>query len=340
MNLRSLYPYLLMFLFLGITQSCQNKDAEAPTTSFYYWKTNFSLSTVEREALQNNDINKLYVRYFDVALKDNKPFPISALLFKEKPPVKTLVPVVYIKNEVMLASTLDVKLLAQQMLHYIDQINTAHNIQIQEIQLDCDWTLKSRDAFFSLLRALKEERPLTYSCTIRLHQIKYPDKTGIPPVDYGVLMYYNMGEISSNSINSIYDRKIAQRYISSLTSYPLALNIALPIFSWAVHIRQGKTINLISRLTEEQLAAAPENFAPHQKGQYRVLQNGLFFGRLFAKDDILKIEEIKAEQLTEMATDLKKYMKVRPQEILYYDLDSTTINNYEKEIFKTIPTII
>jgi hypothetical protein len=54
-------------------------------------------------------------------------------------------------------------------------------------------------------------------------------------------------------INSIYNRQIAEKYLESLKKYPLHLDIALPIYSWAIHIRNQKVIGLRSKLNVAQL---------------------------------------------------------------------------------------
>lgn len=315
--------------------SC-SPDKKPSSVSFYYWKTRVALQPREKQVLEDNNVEKIYLRYFDIELKNDQPFPISSVIFGEIPNAK-IVPVIYIKNEVMLHPKVDVKKLAALMLSYIDQINNHYHLSIQEIQLDCDWSLKSKQKFFSLLRSLKEQRQLTYSATIRLHQIKFFKETGVPPVDYGVLMYYNMGSISSGSINSIYERSIAQQYIKSLTSYPLHLQIALPIFSWGVHIRNGRVVNLINRLRKDDLLKHNgfQRIAPEK---FRVVKDGTYFGQLFALDDIIKTEEIREEQLTEMVDDLRKYIKKQPSEIIFYDLDQQNIRNYEENIFKKVAT--
>ncbi len=142
-----------------------------------------------------------------------------------------VVPVIYIKNEVMLGE-MDLNDLASKTIKLIDQINHTHQLQCDEIQLDCDWTLTSKENYFRFVQLIKKISSKTLSATIRLHQVKYFQKTGVPEIDRGVLMYYNMGKISSDSSNSIYDDHIAERYTGSLQRYPLALDVALPVFSW------------------------------------------------------------------------------------------------------------
>ncbi|MNS77541.1 hypothetical protein D3C72_1111240 [compost metagenome] len=50
----------------------------------------------------------------------------------------------------------------------------------------------------------------------------------------------------------------------------------------------------------------------------------------------MKIEEIKPEDLKEMAEDLQDNLVEKPNEIIFYDLDEFNLNNYEKNTFKQI----
>ena len=324
--------YWLFVLFVCI--SCSKKDNDI-NMSFYYWKTNFKMDASERDFLAQNQINKMYVRYFDVGLKGGIPVPISAITFDSIPKKLQVIPVVYIKNEVVLIPNLDVKELAANIVKYINQINEKNQISMNEIQLDCDWSLNSKEQFFALVDEIKKQTNLKLSATIRLHQVKYFEKTGVPNVDEGVLMYYNMGKIAADSLNSIYDREVAKNYIKSLRDYPLKLNIALPVYSWLVHTRDRKPINLISRIRIEQLDTIP-NFKKIDENRYIVQESNSYFGSYFKKGDIVKIESTTAKQVEEMITDLSENMKQNPNEIIFYDFDKTNTNYYENEFFKKI----
>ncbi len=322
-----IYWAILIFLVVSCTTPSEPLDV-----SFYSWKTTWKLSDKEEQLLRDNKSSRLYVRYFDVGLQRGEPFPISPVVFKSIPK-QDIVPVVYIKNEVLLNPDTDVKLLADRILAYVEQINKHYGITAPELQLDCDWSLKSKSAFFLLVKEMKTKWTAPLSCTIRLHQVKYAEKTGIPPVDYGVLMYYNMGTISANQVNSIYDRRVAAGYIPSLVKYPLPLKIALPIFSWGVHLRQGKVINLINRLGEEEVTGNSA-FRKTENGKFKIEREGHYFGQLFAAGDEIKLESIRPDMLLEMASDLKRYLKHQPTEIIFYDLDQTNIRRYDKDIFQ------
>lgn len=320
----------LTILIFFIVLSCSKP--ELIPVSFYYWRTSFQLTDLEKEYINELKVNKLYIRYFDVALNNSEPVPITSIVFNEKIQKIEIVPVIYIKNEVFLQNT-DTKDLAQKIYNYIAQINNKNGFRTNEIQFDCDWSLKSKQNYFQFLADFKKLHP-ELSATIRLHQIKYPEKAGIPDVDKGVLMYYNMGVISSGDNNSIYDRSVAQRYIKSLQNYSLPLNIALPVFSWGVHIRDNKVVNLIGGLSNNDLQKHP--FEKVSENRYRVIEDFIYQGRYLAKNDVVKIEEPSAEQLKEMMKDLKNHLKKKPNEIIFYDLNEKNVTKYEKETFKTV----
>ncbi len=325
---------IILGMLLMLCASCMNTSSNTnPKLSFYYWKTTFSLDQVEKEALTNLNVSKLYIRYFDIGLKNGTAIPITPIVFKEVVPLLEVVPVIYIKNEVVLSEQLEVKKLANQIVDFVTQINEHNNIDSQEIQIDCDWTLNSKERFFALIDQLHKETEMKISATIRLHQVKYASKTGIPNVDRGVLMYYNMGRIASDSLNSIYDREIAQKYIGGLRDYPLQLDYALPIYSWVVHSRDNQVIRLISRLRTADLAQQP-SVKQQQANQFVVTQEMEAFGFVFQPGDVLKVESISADQLKEMTTDLYRASGTCPKEIILYDLNSKNINYYDQEIFK------
>lgn len=315
--------------------SCNKK--ESPTISFYYWKTNYQLTAIEQEAVKENNVQKIYIRYFDIDLdsKTKEAFPRSPIHFIDKPAFKTIVPVVYIKNNVMLQSDLDINSLAQKTFDFIETINKTNQLSCSEIQIDCDWTLDSKENYLDFVESFKRISTKKLSATIRLHQVKYFEKTKIPNVDSGVLMYYNMGTIAVKSLNSIYDRNIAKRYISSLKKYPLSLNMALPIYAWGIHIRDARILGLRSKLKVSDLES-DVNFVSIAEKTFRVTQSNYRKGVFYKKEDIVKIEAISSNDLKEMATDLTSNLAEKPKEIIFYDLDEDNLKNYEKDIFEQV----
>lgn len=315
--------------------ACSKNDK--PVIAFYYWKTNLKFSQTEKEVLKDNNVHKLYVRYFDIGLhpETQNPIPISPIHFQENAQNFEIVPVVFIQNKLMLQTNLDIEDLAKRTIHLIDEINKKNKINYTEIQIDCDWTLNSKDNYLKFIEQIKKLSQKKLSATIRLHQVKYFRKTKIPNVDHGVLMFYNMGIIAPDSLNSIYSKKISANYLKSLKKYPLDLDYALPIYSWAVHIRNQKVVGLRSKLNFSELKK-DQNFVQTSAVFFKAKQSNYKNGVYYEENDLLKIESISAEDLKEMAEDLSENSAKAPKEIIFYDLDEFNLKNYEKNIFEQV----
>ena len=325
--------FLIFFVFL-IT-ACSKNDK--PIIAFYYWKTIFKLSETEKEVLKDNNVEKLYIRYFDIGLhpETTEPIPVSPIHFQDNITKFDIVPVIFIQNKVMLKSNIDIKNLAEKTLHLVNEINTKNNIVCNEIQIDCDWTLASKENYLKFIEYFKKLSHKKLSATIRLHQVKYFKRTKIPNVDSGVLMYYNMGTIALDSINSIYNHQIAEKYLKSLKKYPLHLDIALPIYSWAIHIRNQKVIGLRSKLNVAQLKK-DRNFEQINALFFKIKKSNYKNGFFYEEGDMLKIEAISAEDLKIMGEELSENLANTPKEIIFYDLDEFNLKNYEKNIFEQV----
>lgn len=319
------YPFWILLLILLI--ACQKQ--QKPKVSFYYWKTSFKLTDGEKRVLKENKVSKMYIRYFDVGMKTNEVLPLLPIVFREQPENLEIVPVVFIKNEVMLNDSVSVKNLSHKIQNLISQINKKNNIHIEEIQLDCDWSPRSKDKYLSFVSVFKNSFKGVLSATIRLHQVKYFEKTGIPNVDKGILMYYNMGNIKADD-NLIYDKNVAKKYTKNLHKYPLTLNLALPIYSWIIQKRNNNIIALYSKMNTNYLSSS-NDFKPIKHNVFVVKNNLLIDGIYYKKGDIIKIETVEKADLFQMTNDLRSELKAIPDEIIFYDLDSINLKPFSDE---------
>ena len=330
------YLYLLLVL-LG---ACSYKDTP-PEQALYCWKTQVQFSAEETDFVKNNRIERLYIRYCDVGLRDNAPVPIAPVdIDTLSLQGKTVIPVVYLKNEIFNPELTEgnstyISTLAHKLGDYIEQINRYYRLRVSEVQFDCDWSLSTKQAYFSMLEAFKKEYPYQLSATIRLHQVKYREETGVPPVDYGVLMYYNMGKITATGANSIYDRATAEKYLPALRSYPLPLKVALPIFSWGVHSVAGEVTDLVGGFSFAEADTLSQLSRMGNSDCYLVTEPIAYKGQRWQKGDVIKVEEISQTDLLTMKADLTKYLKSAPKEIILYDLNKN-IDTYEKNFFKKL----
>ena len=313
------YLYLLLVL-LG---ACSYKDTP-PEQALYCWKTQVQFSAEEADFVKNNRIERLYIRYCDVGLRDNAPVPIAPVdIDTLSVQGKTVIPVVYLKNEIFNSELTEgnstyISTLAHKLGDYIEQINRYYHLRVSEVQFDCDWSLSTKQAYFSMLEAFKKEYPYQLSATIRLHQVKYREETGVPPVDYGVLMYYNMGRISATGANSIYDRSTALRYLGKLRAYPLPLDIALPMFAWGVHSADGQVLNLVGGLTHAEAQAISTLERIDASDIYKVAEQTYYKGRVWQAGDLIKIEEVSDAQRKEMLADLRGHSSQPIRRVIWF----------------------
>ncbi len=326
---------LPIVIALVMLLSCSKKDTTQ--MSFYYWKQTFDLDSVQSDFLERSS-GKLYVKYFDIDVENQKlgAVPVARIDFEQIPQsVAEVVPCIYITNRTLkLIKPGNINVLANRIVRLINKINSEAGLnEAQEIQIDCDWTLSTRAIYFDLLNELKTKigEQVKLSCTIRLHQVKYPKRTGIPPVDKGTLMFYNMGDLNkTDSENTILDLEIASQYTASLKHYPLNLNIALPAYSWGVLLRLGKTTALINNISFAELS---NNVKLSLKANniFEVKESFYLNGTRLYKGDELRLESCKIDLLQESVKLLKSNLKKSPNEIILYHLNKSFTKNYRYE---------
>ena len=302
---------LLSFTFLIISTIfiMKNKKSQDLTISFYSWENSFN---------QKEITEKLYIKVLDIAYSTKLEIIKSNL--QEKP--KDFIPVVYITNETM--QNVDFSLISNAIIQGLK------NYEFKELQIDCDWSNKTQSNYFKLLEDLKTKLNKTLSATIRLHQIKYYTKTGVPPVDYGVLMYYNMSDIADfNTKNSILDNEIAKKYHYNFDSYKLKLKLALPLYSQAIQFRENKALSIFEGVSKKDFDSNFENIAPNI---YKVLNSTYFMGRYIYKDDIFRFEDVEEKELKIALDDFLDLSNNRFDEVIFYTLKYKNKFDLEKLI--------
>lgn len=241
----------------------------------YYWKTSFALNDTERAFLKDYHIGRIYCRYFDVVEQAGQgPMPNATISFHEAVPDDIeLVPTVFIMEQCMHTFP---DSLAARIVRRIAQMNETNDIEgVKEIQIDCDYTARSRDTYYRFLEEVRNEagqRGMKLSTTIRLHQLSMPE----PPADYGVLMLYNTGSpdrfferrsadgrLLQEGRNPILDLRDVKPYLRHLKGYALPLAAAYPVFQWqrtfhGVHLTHEATFDDIIR-TKQAVEAERED---------------------------------------------------------------------------------
>jgi len=278
----------------------------------------------------------MYIRYFDIdaAPGDAQPHPVSPVTFDTTQIFFKITPVIYIKNRVFVKlDSTDIPAFCNQVLRMVTEINQSIHKSPDEIQFDCDWTVTTKDKYFLFLRRYREISNQVVSATIRLHQIKFLEITGVPPVDTAVLMYYNMGRIDAGNTSSIYEKSIANQYNSFIKKYPLKLKAALPIFAWGQLISEGKVFKLLNGMNNADFAN-DTNFVLIYKNRFKVKHGNFHGGYYFKQNDEVKIEQVPEQELMEMIDQLNRESSGDINQLIFFDLDETNLELYDKDIFK------
>ncbi len=317
---------LVVLVLIFICFSCARK--KEAHIFFYHWKSKAIYTDVIQKALQSTQAKKIYMHYFDVDIskRGNEAgkdlFPIYTLT--EVSPEYAdfeIIPVVFLVNNAL--KDADIAALSMRIRSLIDQISNFHfHRQFKVIQLDCDWTSATRDKYFSLINLLKQYYKV--NATIRLHQIKYQQQTGIPPVDQGTLMLYNIGHLDSTRENSIIDASIVTDYIHATTSYPIHLDVALPLFSQTVIQSKENQIRIVPGVEKASFEKDTLHFQKVNEHLFKVTHDILYKGFYLSPGYSLKLEEASETEIVASYSALRK-SKLNLMNVIFYHLDDDAI---------------
>jgi hypothetical protein len=264
------------------------------------------------------------------------------------PPNVEAVPVVFIRERVLrrLDPAASPKLADDVWRTVQAHMATLGTVPARELQIDCDWTDSTRAAYFALLERLGERARAagtTLTATIRLHQIKYRERTGVPPVARGVLMFYNMGQVEADpDSHAIFDPGRAAAYLTRVGDYPLPLDVALPIWSWVRHVRGDQVVGLMQDTNLADLTRQPW-LRPAGARRFEVTETAFLDGVLLRRGDFLDAEESTPSTTRTAAAMLASRLAAAPggRTISLFHLSDKNLAHYEtpdlESIFASLP---
>lgn len=255
----------LIFIAATLLIGCNNtgKTVFEKHRSIYHWKSTFELDSTELLFLQKHNIDRLYLKMFDVATERDmisgrtEVVPIATTKFISKCPEEVeIVPVVYITIEALRAMNGKEAEMAELIVERtLAMCNYNKCGEIKELQLDCDWTSTTKGIYEKLCdtaHQLLRKKGVNLSITVRLHQLG----ESAPPADRGVLMLYNTGQLKSRATkNSILDIADVKSYVKR-KRYPLPLDYAYPAFGWGIKFKGEEFAGILS--DEKAVAAEGE----------------------------------------------------------------------------------
>lgn len=324
MNTKSL---IYLFLFSILAAGCR-RERNHPV-DFYYWKADVHIGETEKNYFDSLACERLFIRLFDIDLQEGKPVPVAKIKrFDAAVLPAEYVPVVFITNRTFLDMT-DGKIdeLAEHTLKLIRDIATVNRFpEIREIKIDCDWTTRTRNAYFRFLEVLKKHSAKNISCTLRLHQIKDRKQTGVPPADKGYLMCYATSDpTGDDSANSILDLSLLKAYTRNMNDYPLTFDVALPLYSWGIVTNHLGWKKLVNGLSVEDMQ--PPLFRQIGEHTFEVEQDCFLHGLYITKGFTVKLEEITPGLLAEARDYLHRKID-RDFRIVYFHLSQGFLKRF------------
>ena len=304
LKILALSVLLIITVSLGLTL-IDSSDTPPPTTSYYHWANTY---THDDDLLNAYPPGRLYLKWLDIGWHQGE-VRIHQTQIDTLPSV-SVTPVVFLDQRVLEQQGTD-----QLVNVLLDRIPPE---QHRSLQMDCDWTGSTRDLYFQLLSRLKPHYD-DLSVTLRLHQVKYAQRTGTPPAHRGVLMYYNMSDIQDPSTkNYVLDNDVGKRYLENFDRYLLPVDLALPLYQQTRVIRQHKLVQLIgsTMLNSEKTTQLTGSKNSSANNRYRVTQAHYWQGYYLYQGDELVIDMVTKQDLKLTANLLKPVLN--PREIIYY----------------------
>jgi len=329
-EVRSVPHYIdTTFIENSISKDTIKKIINEDSISFYWWKPKGKYTETIDSVLNNHNVKSIYLHYFDVKMEysEDAAVPTYVLINVYEPLINfNIIPVIFITNKTI-KKVWSINDLSEKILKLIDQITYYQfDKQIKEIQIDCDWNQSTRKKYFELLKLLGKRYKI--SATIRLHQVKFKEKTGIPPVDEGILMVYNVGDLKNDKQNSILQSDIVAQYINKESTYPLRLKIALPLFSQIVIKNNDNQYRLANYSLLDSIKTDTDHFEKTGDNNYKVTKDTLFKGYYLSPGYRFKIERLKEKDIIE-SYKIVKESKLDVSDVIFYHLDDSVLKTID-----------
>lgn len=354
MRARTFYILVAFVSVMLSVTSCKESEQhkqKAPHNghAVYYWRTTWQLTEKEKNFLKDNSVQRVYLRLFDVVNKYDDydgveqqgklvPTPQATLHFNEPYDLSCeVVPVVYITDDCLSADTL----LADKVVTRVAQFCETNDLLWNELQIDCDWRKSTRDTYFCFLEKVRSKLKAhnrSLSSTIRLHQFSQP----APPVDYGVLMCYNTGDLTDKkTLNAILSTREVRTYAGKLKDYPLPLSVAYPVFSWKRLFRGN---NFVALLRDTDIDDST-TFKKCGSGVYEVCQSfsavtpdPTIFGMPVYPGDTVRYDFVPTDTLKLVKQLLENEYAGLHQQVIIYSLNEKDFSKYTQNEIESIYT--
>lgn len=319
-------------------------DTGSSGHGIYYWKTTFRLNEADSTFLKKNEIDRMYLRMFDVDVERNyitddwDVVPVGTVKFESKVPAELeIVPTVFITVQALNVYDGREEELARLILKRMMAMCSYNDIgSVSEFQFDCDWTESSRTAYERLCEAAKgilHSKGISLSGTIRLHQVE----EAVYPFDRGVLMLYNTGAIkdpqTKNSIISFDDvynylsvKSRVGRFRKARNSNCSIIDFAYPTFCWGVcYEKDGRFDGIIRSLEFDN-----QQWLERKGNRYFVKSSGVYESRWYDEGQYVRPEYSDIDEILKVKELVDRTIGRNGSSNIIFHLDQNNISKYNQ----------
>ena len=338
-------PFLcLILLFFGIVNAySQGREEKEAVNAIYHWKTTFDPTEEEWNFIKTNDIQRMYVRFFDV--DDSPAKPIATTVFKQNLPQDIeIIPTTFITLEPFWYYWISDSArecrnhdLANKIVTRLLKMAQVQNIVVKEVQFDCDWTASTEDDFFqtcTFARDTLHMLGIDLSVTIRLHQLGMLKNI---PADRGVLMLYNTSNLKDYNVkNSILSYGTVKQYLSRVPeTHTLDLDFAYPTYSWGIWFDEVKDFKGILRKVD---TSNTKLYQPIGDNYYKVLKNHQIDSRTVQAGQYIRWENSEYNEVMKVKNAVEAYpaLKGEHYSVILYHLDDSNLSKFSTHEIESI----
>ena len=342
---RTFGPILcLILLFFGIVNAySQGREEKAAANAIYHWKTTFDPTEEEWNFIKTNDIQRMYVRFFDV--DDSPAKPIATTVFKQNLPQDIeIIPTTFITLEPFWYYWISDSArecrnhdLANKIVTRLLKMAQVQNVVVKEVQFDCDWTASTEDDFFqtcTFARDTLHQLGIDLSVTIRLHQLGMLKNI---PADRGVLMLYNTSNLKDYNVeNSILSYSTVKQYLSRVPeTHTLDLDFAYPTYSWGIWFDEVKDFKGILRKVD---ISNTKLYQPIGDNCYEVLKNHQIDSRTVQAGQYIRWENSEYNEVMKVKNAVEAYpaLKGEHYSVILYHLDDSNLSKFSTHEIESI----
>jgi hypothetical protein len=142
-----------------------------------------------------------------------------------------------------------------------------------------------------------------------------------------MLMFYNMGKFSADpDARVIFDPATAGKYLERIDDYPLPLDVALPIWSWVIQVRDDRVVDLLQSTDPTELVGL--DFLREERGdRFVATRNAFFHGIMLREGDVLKVEVTGPTETLTAAEMLAPHLPAAavPRTVTLFDLSQRNV---------------